>query len=80
MVFNEDKLQKEIIKKWCEFGTHNEVFKRMQQQIKDFHQKEDDRQGMGWGKKTIRFWVLFMAFLGFITGILLISFLMAITT
>ena len=35
MIFNEDKLQEEIIKTWGEFGVHNEVFNTMRKQISD---------------------------------------------
>ena len=38
MIFNEDKLQEEIIKTWGEFGVHNEVFKAMKRQISDLKQ------------------------------------------
>ena len=38
MIFNEDKLQEEIIKTWGEFGVHNEVFKAMKKQISDLKQ------------------------------------------
>lgn len=38
MIFNEDKLQEEIIKTWGEFGVHNEVFKAMRKQISDLKQ------------------------------------------
>lgn len=38
MVFNEDKLQEEIIKTWGEFGVHNEVFTAMRKQISDLKQ------------------------------------------
>ena len=39
MIFNEDKLQKEIIKTWGEFGAHNEVFKAMTLQIKELKEQ-----------------------------------------
>jgi recombinational DNA repair protein RecR len=35
MIFNEDKLQAEIIKTWGEFGVHNEVFQAMRKKISD---------------------------------------------
>jgi hypothetical protein len=35
MIFNEDKLQEQIIETWGEFGAHNEVFKAMRNQISD---------------------------------------------
>ena len=38
MIFNEDKLQEEIVKTWGEFGVHNEVFKAMRKQISDLKQ------------------------------------------
>ena len=38
MIFNEDKLQEEIIKTWGEFGVHNEVFTAMRKQIRDLKQ------------------------------------------
>jgi len=38
MIFNEDKLQEEIIKTWGEFGVHNEVFNAMRKQISDLKQ------------------------------------------
>ncbi len=38
MIFNEDKLQEEIIKTWGEFGVHNEVFNTMRKQISDLKQ------------------------------------------
>lgn len=38
MIFNEDKLQEEIIKTWGEFGVHNEVFIAMRKQISDLKQ------------------------------------------
>lgn len=38
MIFNEDKLQEEIIKTWGEFGVHNEVFNSMRKQISDLKQ------------------------------------------
>lgn len=38
MIFNEDKLQAEIIKTWGEFGVHNEVFQAMRKKISDKEQ------------------------------------------
>lgn len=38
MIFNENKLQEEIIKTWGEFGVHNEVFTAMRKQISDLKQ------------------------------------------
>ena len=38
MIFNEDKLQAEIIKTWGEFGVHNEVFQAMRKKITDKEQ------------------------------------------
>ena len=35
MIFNEDKLEAEIIKTWGEFGAHNEVFQAMRKKISD---------------------------------------------
>jgi len=39
MIFNESKLQEEIIKTWGEFGSHNEVFKAMTLQIKELKEQ-----------------------------------------
>lgn len=39
MIFNENKLQEEIIKNWGEFGSHNEVFKAMTLQIKELKEQ-----------------------------------------
>ena len=39
MIFNENKLQEEIIKTWGEFGSHNEVFKAMTLQIKELKEQ-----------------------------------------
>lgn len=39
MIFNENKLQEEIIKTWGEYGSHNEVFKAMTLQIKELKEQ-----------------------------------------
>ena len=41
MVFNEDELEKEIVRIWGEHGAHNEVFKAMRKQISEFKEKTE---------------------------------------
>jgi hypothetical protein len=42
MIFNEDKLEKEIIRVWGEFGSHNEVFQNMKKKITHKQKLDND--------------------------------------